>query len=204
MSNGESLSQRLESLLEKLQSPTVSLREVLQILGDQSQVLLILLLALPFMSPIPVPILSAPFGLIIAWLGYRQALQKSPHLPDRLLRISVSVEVMKKVVQATTRILSFLERHSRPSLPFFCRSPAVQMFNWLLVAFAGLVLAIPIFIPFINGLPAWWIILLSVGLILQDGRYILAGYVLYVVGSIYLFLWLLLGAQALIWIKSWF
>lgn len=47
--------------------------------------LLLLLLALPFLTPIPLLGLSTPFGLVVGLIGMRLAVGRRPWLPQRLL-----------------------------------------------------------------------------------------------------------------------
>jgi hypothetical protein len=79
------LSEELAMILREFEVETVTLREVLGLLHGRGYVLLIMLLALPFCTPIPLPGLSTPFGLIITIIGARLALGAKPWLPARLL-----------------------------------------------------------------------------------------------------------------------
>src|SRR5262245_40843190 len=64
----------------------VTLREVLVALQGRAYLLLVLLLALPFITPIPLPGLSTPFGLAIALVAARLAAGQRPWLPKKLQR----------------------------------------------------------------------------------------------------------------------
>ena len=57
------LSEELAELRMRAGERAVTLREVLYVLGGRGYLLLVLLLALPFITPIPLPGLSTPFGL---------------------------------------------------------------------------------------------------------------------------------------------
>ena len=60
------LSEELDLILREFEVETVTLREVIGILHGRGYVLLVMLLALPFCTPIPLPGLSTPLGLVIA------------------------------------------------------------------------------------------------------------------------------------------
>src|SRR5688500_13635077 len=79
------LSEELAMILREFEVETVTLREVLGLLHGRGYVLLIMLLALPFCTPVPLPGLSTPFGLIITIVGARIAFGAKPWLPARLL-----------------------------------------------------------------------------------------------------------------------
>ncbi|MEO7599781.1 MAG: exopolysaccharide biosynthesis protein, partial [Opitutus sp.] len=72
-------------ILREFEVETVTLREVMAVLHGRGYVLFVMLLALPFSTPIPIPGLSTPFGLVIALIGVRLALGQKPWLPARLL-----------------------------------------------------------------------------------------------------------------------
>jgi hypothetical protein len=53
------------------------------------------------------------------------------------------------------------------------------------ILLAALALLLPLPIPFTNSFPAWVILLLAGGLLERDGIFILAGYVVFVLGVLY-------------------
>jgi hypothetical protein len=58
----------------------------------------------------------------------------------------------------------------------------------LAILVSGLVLLLPLPIPFTNTFPAWVIILMACGLLESDGLFILGGYVVFIAGVAYFFL----------------
>ena len=64
------LSEELDLLRARAGERAVTLREVIYVLGGRAYLLLVLLLALPFITPIPIPGLSTPFGLAIALIAF--------------------------------------------------------------------------------------------------------------------------------------
>lgn len=198
----QKISLRLIQVLDRLGTEPVAFREFIKAIGEHPYPVFILFLALPFISPIPLPGISAPFGLVIAWLGVRLASGLPEKMPEWLLRRKVSPRSMRITVKATSKVLSWIERMAKPRLSILSETPRVIRWNFFLIGLAGAVLAIPAPIPFINGLPAWWIILLLIGILEKDGRFILAGYILYVLGTIYLVLVTWLGVEFLIHLGS--
>src|SRR5215210_7264423 len=84
------LSEEIGALLEGLTERSVTLREVLDVTHGRAYTLLLILLALPFCTPIPLPGFSTPFGLLIALIGARLALLQEPWLPERVLNKPLS------------------------------------------------------------------------------------------------------------------
>jgi len=78
------LSEELAALQGWFAERPVTLREVISVLHGRAYDLLLILLALPFCTPVPLPGLSTPLGLVIAVISLRLALGQSPWLPERL------------------------------------------------------------------------------------------------------------------------
>ena len=87
------LSEELADLRNRSALGALTLREVIYTLGGRAYTLLVLLLALPFITPIPLPGLSTPFGLAIALIALRLTLGQRPWL---------SILPEQKPVQTTT------------------------------------------------------------------------------------------------------
>lgn len=79
------LSEELAALRERFASGPLTLGDVVIVLKGRAWTLVLILLALPFITPIPLPFLSTPFGLAIALISARLALGQKPWLPASLL-----------------------------------------------------------------------------------------------------------------------
>ena len=79
------LSEELELILREFDVEEVTLREVMTVLHGRGFILLMLLLSLPFCTPIPLPGLSTPLGCVILLIAVRLALGQKPWLPARFL-----------------------------------------------------------------------------------------------------------------------
>lgn len=201
------LSEEFALILREFEVETVTLREVIALLHGRGYVLLIMLLALPFCQPLPLPGLSTPLGLIIAIIGGRLALGWKPWLPRRLLDTRLPPNVFKKVFAVTQRIVSWFERLLRPRLLWVTATPRLQQLHATPIVLCALLLLLPLPLPFSNVLPAWGVMLIAGGLLERDGKFILAGYVATLVSVVYFVLSgsvILLGLQRL-WEKllSW-
>jgi hypothetical protein len=146
------------------------------VLHGRGYVLLVMLLALPFSTPIPLPGLSTPFGLVIALIGARLALGQKPWLPARLLDTRLSPKLFVKVFAAARKILRAFEYFLRPRLLWITGSPKLLQLHAVPILLCAVLLLLPLPIPFSNLIPAFSILLLSAGLLERDGLFILSGY----------------------------
>ncbi len=179
------LSVELAELRDRSGERAITLREVIYLLGGRAYTLLVLLLALPFITPIPLPGLSTPFGLAIALIALRLSLGQRPLLPKSLQRKELPPGFINKVFTFAEKILRFFEKFLRPRLTFLSDTPLLVQLHALLMLLAALALLLPLPIPFTNSFPAWVILLMAAGLMERDGLFILSAYVVFAVGVLY-------------------
>ena len=77
-------SQELRTLTEQFAQRPVRLAELLDATKGRGFHLLLALITLPFLTPIPLPGFSMPFGFVVALIGGRMALGQKPWLPQTL------------------------------------------------------------------------------------------------------------------------
>jgi hypothetical protein len=170
------LSEELELILREFDVEEVTLREVMTVLHGRGFILLMLLLSLPFCTPIPLPGLSTPLGCIILLIAIRLALGQKPWLPARFLDLRLPPATFRRVFAFTRRLVLGFERLLRPRLPWVTASPGRQQLHALPIMVCAIFLLLPLPVPFSNVIPAWAIILMAAGLLERDGAFILAGY----------------------------
>lgn len=179
------LSVELANLRDRSAERAVTLREVIYTLHGRAYMLLVLLLALPFITPIPLPGLSTPFGLAIMLIALRLSLGQRPWLPMKLQRKELPAGFLRKLLAVAERVLRFFEKFLRPRLTFLSDTPFLVQLHALLMLTAALALLLPLPIPFTNSFPAWTILLLAAGLLERDGLFILGGYLVFIAGVFY-------------------
>lgn len=183
------LSVELAELRDKSAERAITLREVIYTLHGRAYLLLVLLLALPFITPIPLPGLSTPFGLAIAAIALRLSLGQRPWLPMKLQRKVLPAGFFGRVFALAEKVLRLFEKFLRPRLTALTDTPLLAQLHALLILIAAVGLLLPLPIPFTNSFPAWTILLLAAGLLERDGVFILAGYVIFV-ASVFYFIFL--------------
>jgi hypothetical protein len=179
------LSEELADLQQRFAEKPVTLREVIYTLRGRAYTLLLILLALPFLTPLPLPGLSTPFGLAIGFIAMRLSLGQKPWLPMRLQRKELPAGFFSKLFTVAARVIRFLEKFLRPRMPVLTASGVLLRLHAFVILLAALALLLPLPIPFTNSFPAWVILLLAGGLLERDGIFILAGYVVFVLGVLY-------------------
>lgn len=185
MKSPRKLSEELADLRARSSERAITLREVIYMLGGRAYMLLVLLLALPFITPIPIPGLSTPFGLAIALIALRLSLGQRPLLPKSFQRKELPAGFIGKVFTLAEKVLRFFEKFLRPRFIVLTDTPLLRQLHAVLMLVAALALLLPLPIPFTNSFPAWTILLLAAGLLERDGVFILAGYIVFVAGVLY-------------------
>ena len=195
-------SEEIERLRAAFAERAVTLREVLEVTSHRGYIVLLILLAIPFCTPIPLPGISTPFGLVIAFIGLRFALGQKAWLPARLLDVKLPPRFLPRVLQATAKLVRGLERFLKPRLCGMLRWRFTHRVIGAIICAAGLLLTLPVPIPFSNALPALAILLLAAALLEEDGCVALLGGVIFVVAVGFFTAIFLGGAEAVAYIRG--
>jgi hypothetical protein len=197
------LSEELGAVIAELQTSGVTLRKLMVVLQGRGYVLLILLLALPFASPIPLVGFSTPFGLLIMLIAMRLALGRKPWIPQRMLDAPLSGRGFHRFFGVTRRIVKGFEYFLRPRLAWLTSSPILLQLHAVPIFAAAALLLLPIPVPFSNSLPAYCILLIAAGLIERDGLFIICGYFALVVAAAFIAIIGILGVEGFDMILDW-
>lgn len=151
--------------------------------------LIMVLLCLPFIAPLPIAGASTPLGTVILLLSGRMALGLPPGLPDFIGRLKIPAIRAPWLVGGGVRMLRWVERWVKPRRSEWMEWRAVRCGNALVIAWLGLLLALPLPIPATNVLPAQAIVVLTASMMEEDGRLIWLGYLYALVTTAYFLLW---------------
>ncbi len=152
-----------------------TLDEVHSRLAERTWLLLLILLPLPFISPVPMLGLSMPFGIAIAAIGLGVALGRTPSIPARIRAMRCPPGFIAGAMAATARQLGRLGGILRPRWGWMLDRSCTRAIAGSVVAISGVLLALPLPIPFSNALPAYAILLTGLGLAQRDGLAIVCG-----------------------------
>jgi hypothetical protein len=168
-------SEELRQLAKQFADRPATLAAILTATQGRGFDLLLVLLGLPFLTPIPLMGLSTPFGVVILLIGTRLALGRKPWLPRRLLERELRGGFITKVLSAATRIVRWLEVLLRPRLSFLHEQMLFRRVSGALIMISGLLLLLPLPVPLTNSFPALTVVLLAAGAIERDGLFFIAG-----------------------------
>ncbi len=187
------LSEELAELQRRSAVKALTFQETIAALGPQAYAILVILLSLPFTTPIPVPGLSTVFGIIIGHIALSFTLGREPWIPRRFQQRTLPAGFFGKVMRVAAWIIRFLEKRLRTRWVILVEHPALRRTHSLVMLLAAAALLLPLPIPFTNTFPAWAIILIAAGLLERDGVFIVGGYLVFIAGVFY---FLFLGEAA--------
>jgi hypothetical protein len=168
-------SQELRHLAQQFAGRPARLSEILAATQGRGFNLLLLLIGLPFLTPIPLPGFSTPFGFVVLLIGARLALGRRPWLPKKILQRELPARFIARLLGAASRIVRWLEVLLRPRLDFLHEQWIYRRIAGTLIMLSGLLLLLPLPIPLSNSFPALTVVLLAAGAMERDGLFFLAG-----------------------------
>lgn len=190
------LSDDLAELRRRSAGQSLTVDEMEQALKGRGFAMLLLLLALPFCF-IPVPGLSTPFGIAVFIIGIRIATGRKPWLPAFVRRKTIPPARLARILDGGIRFARTMEKCVKPRMHFLQRWPGMMNLIGLGIASGGLLLLLPLPIPFSNTIPAWAVVLLSAGMMERDGLLVLLGHLTTLVSWAFIAACWLLGAQGI-------
>jgi len=180
------LSAALTDTARSLTSETVSVRELLGMIGEQGMLMFCIFLIIPFLVPVSIPGVSTVFGLVITLIGVGVTANRVPWLPARLMGKRVQTSNLARAFEHGARLVARLERFLHPRWNALTRGSGINRFNGLMLVLGGVLLMAPFgFVPFSNTLPGLAILFLAIGMLQRDGVFVLLGYLAIVATIVY-------------------
>jgi hypothetical protein len=157
---------------------TLTLGLIVESTGERSFAVLLAFLCIPFLTPIPLPGLSTPFGIAVFLLGLQVAIRKHrPWLPRKLMEWKIPPKFGTRLIAFIARIFRPLERIIWPRFGFMVNPGAMALVG-IALSLDGLLLSVPSPIPLSNVIPAWIALIKILGISEEDGISLLGGTVL--------------------------
>ena len=161
----------------------VRLSKVISFLGKKGMFVTLFIFALPLSLPLPFPpgvptIMSFP----LLFISFQITLgRKKMYLPHFVSHYKLNTIFLAKACRKSARYLRFLNKISTPRLHFF-----VSGFAKPFAGFIALIFAIFVFLPLpgSNFFPAIGISMISVGVVLEDGLFVLTGLLVGLIGIV--------------------
>lgn len=193
----------LKRLAEEFSERPLGFDELVHVTHGRAYDCLLIILSLPFLTPIPLPFLSTALGSIMILIGARLALGRRPWLPQRVLEHKVEGRMVVRLLSAGSRILRSLEIFLRPRLAFVHTTWVFQRLTGVLIVLSGSLLLLPLPIPFSNILPAATVLLLAAGALERDGVFFFAGCLMFAVNILFFGALAVGGIEAVSWVLKW-
>ncbi len=170
----------LERLHERSLERGLKFKEILDILGDKSHGLVLVFICLPFIQPIPLPMLSTPMGFVIIVISFFGLMNRKPWIPKSLAEKEISSKLLLRMTEVAQWGWSKLEKVIAPRWDFVFRSRGAQIFNFTIVVLSALLLALPIPFPMSNKVASIPILLNALGQLEEDGVLVMISYLTFV------------------------
>jgi hypothetical protein len=174
-------SERIAEVGADLRERPVVVGELYDRLGANGPFLLAIIMTVPFLSPVPAAGLSMPFGLGLASIGMYTAWHRRPRLPGFLSRRELPAGFLGRLLTWVAKPLGWLERLTRPRHRSFVAPGPVRVVSGLVMAVLGVLLALPLPVPFSNALPSYGIVLLCMGWLCRDGIMAMLGWLMFAI-----------------------
>ena len=196
---GDRLSQILPRLAE-CDEARISLGDIVTRLESRAHTTLLVLFALPNVLP-AIPGTSAITGMPLVYLALQLTLGQRPWLPSFISNRSFSRTGLATVMDQAKPWLERSERFLHPRLGALSRGRMERVIGVLMLILA---IAVVLPIPFGNMIPALGIIFFSLGLMEEDGLWIIAGFLTMISGAVILstLLWALFKAAVFVFLGA--
>lgn len=99
----EKLSTTLEKLIGRVRGKTITLRELMEAIGEQGLLLICAIASLPFLIPVSIPGVSTVFGAAIILVSLAITLNRLPWLPKKILDRQMETEKLVPALQKALR-----------------------------------------------------------------------------------------------------
>ncbi len=185
------LSDSLSNLRDLAASGPLTLGRFLDALNARGHAFVCLVLGFPFLTPIPLPGVSIPFGVMIVVVAVCMAAGLPPWMPVSWRDKKLPAELVVKAIEFALKVLRKIEFLIKPRGQIFMKFPGVTRISGLAMAFCGGILALPL-PPGTNFPPALGVVLIAMGVLERDSIVLGLGYLVAainatVIGSIAIF-----------------
>ena len=172
---------RLSQILPHLadgDADRLTIGDIVARMQDRAHTALLVLFALPNTLP-SIPGTSAITGIPLVYLSVQLALGRKPWLPGFVTNRPISRQGLALMLERAQPWLERGERYLHPRLGQLTTPTAQKLMGVLMVVLA---LAVLLPIPFGNMLPSLAIIFFALGLMEEDGAWIIGGFVTMAIG----------------------
>lgn len=161
------------------------MKQLIELLGENSHHILIIFFCIPYLQPIPLPGLSSIFAMIILTISFFLFLRKPPWLPTKIKNIHLKQDLLFRIFTNAEKIWSKLEKVIYPRFQIVFSFPGAKTLDFFIVMISTVLLSLPLPIPFSNFIPTLPIFINSLGHLEEDGLLILISYILFALNILF-------------------
>ena len=130
------MSQALAAAESQVADPDITLRELVALLGEQGLLVFCGVLAVPFLLPVTVPMMSTVFGVPMLLIGFAVMVSRVPWLPERLLNRRIAAGTARQMLAKVRGWALRFEHLVRPRALALSGGALINFMNGGLVIFA--------------------------------------------------------------------
>jgi hypothetical protein len=178
----------LHGFAKKAEQAPLSLGAAIDSLENAAFPLIALILALPFMQPIPLGPLSIIGGFTFIALGWQcWRGDTAPTLPEKIRHIEMSAQTWDTLGALCAKVMHFCVQFTKPRLPQLVTGVQGRKIGAGILIASGVLMAIPFggILPFNNMLPAFAILFYAVAQLEKDGAMIAISLLWLLITAIY-------------------
>lgn len=207
MCDYDTLVKTLHRFADQSKERPLTLGEAMDSLDEAAYAFIAIILALPFVQPVPLGPITVLGGIAFATLGWQLMRgHESPVLPKRMQAVEFGESTWRVLVNVCLKILGFCRKFTKPRYTSLVSGRKGQKVGGFILLASGLLMAIPFgVLPFNNVLPALAILFYAIGELEEDGLMVFISFfwltvtVLYF-GAFFVALWFF-GQEALAYFK---
>ena len=185
----------LHRVIKKNNTDRITINELKLSLHEKGFNILMIFFVLPVSIPMPyIPGITTIFSIPLVMFSLQMLFGfDTPWLPQWINRRSIDRSILKFVVTKSSPVLYNIEKFLKPRFLVFSTSKAsVKLMGFFTLMFA-ISIALPL--PLTNFVPAWGILIMSLGALNRDGIVMLTGILLGMSGVILTLSILILGKK---------
>lgn len=161
-------------LLKEANTKPISVQTVLTALSGKGKIFLLVFLSLGFAQ---IPGIAIALGLFIVYLGIRIAMGETfVWMPNYFLQKKIGSYFLVIVLKQILKMLNFMKNWSHPRHERITQKNTTRIINGLMIALVGLCLASCPPVPLISLLASLAIFFIAIGVLNNDGLYLIFGY----------------------------
>ncbi len=191
----------IETVVNNSKSDRIPVADLVGAMEGAGFGLAVMIFAFGIIIPLPPPFPSIISIPLVVFALQMMAGFHSPKLPQRFAKLTVKRTVLATLVRKAAPYIGKVEKILRPRLSFMTTPRAERFVGFFIFLFASFIL-LPM--PLSNFIPGAGILIISFGLLGKDGLAVLCGIVVGLVGLTISITAVVLGVEALHYLKGLF